>query len=74
MDLSTLGLFVQTIGAGLLTLVFLYLARGDGNRVLRAAGWAWLFLFLGLFCLLASAEIKPEYATSAYQYFKILYS
>lgn len=73
MDLSTLGLFVQTIGAGLLTLVFLYLARGDGNRVLRAAGWAWLFLFLGLFCLLASAEIKPEYATSAYQYFKILY-
>jgi diguanylate cyclase (GGDEF)-like protein len=73
MDLPTLGLFVQTIGAGLLTLVFLYLARGDGNRVLRAAGWAWLFLFLALSSLLLSTEVRPDYATAAYQYFKILY-
>ena len=73
MDLSTLGLFVQTIGAGLLTLVFLYLARGDGNRVLRAAGWAWLFLFIGLFCLLASGELNVTAGPIAYQYFKILY-
>ena len=43
MDLPTLGLFVQTIGAGLLTLVFLYLARGDGNRVARArAEWVYV--------------------------------
>ena len=77
MDLSTLGLFVQTIGAGLLTLVFLYLARGDGNRVLRAAGWAWLFLFIGLFALLAGSEMNLPAGLPAgpiaYQYFKILY-
>jgi diguanylate cyclase (GGDEF)-like protein len=73
MDLSTLGLFVQTIGAGLLTLVFLYLARGDGNRVLRAAGWAWLCLFIGLFAILAGGEMNVPAGTIAYQYFKILY-
>ena len=73
MDPSTLGLFVQTIGAGLLTLVFLYLARGDGNRVLRAAGWAWLFRFLALFSLLAGGEFNVPIGTMAYQYFKILY-
>ena len=48
MELSLLGLVVQTVGAGLLSLIFLYLSRGKGNRVLQAAGVGWLFLFVSL--------------------------
>jgi len=48
MELSTLGILVQTVGAALLSLVLFYLSRGNGNRVLKAAGFAWLFLFLSL--------------------------
>ena len=73
MDLSLLGLFVQTVGAGLLTLVFLYLSRGGGNRVLKAAGISYLFLFISLFSLLASGEMSIPYGNLPYQYFKILY-
>lgn len=73
MDLSNLGLFVQTVGAGLLTLVFFYLSRGDGSRVLKAAGFAWLFLFIALLSLLATGQLKLAYGTLPYQYFKILF-
>ncbi|HEY6050502.1 MAG TPA: GGDEF domain-containing protein [Thermoanaerobaculia bacterium] len=73
MDLSNLGLFVQTVGAGLLTLVFFYLSRGDGSRVLKAAGFAWLFLFIALLSLLATAYLKLAYGNLPYQYFKLLF-
>ena len=52
MDFSNLGLGVQTVGAGLLCAIFLYLSRGKGNRVLQAAGVAWCFLFLSLLGLM----------------------
>ena len=48
MSLSTLGLFVQTAGVGLLALIFLYVSRENRDRVLQAMGYAWLFLFLSL--------------------------
>ena len=47
-ELQYVGLVVQTVGAGLLAVIFLYLSRGKGNRVLEAAGFGWLFLFLSL--------------------------
>jgi hypothetical protein len=72
MSLSNLGLFVQTVGAGLLAVIFLYLSRGKGNRVLNAAGFGWLFLFISLSSLLVSNEIAIPFATLPYQYFKIL--
>jgi diguanylate cyclase (GGDEF)-like protein len=72
MSLSTLGLFVQTVGAGLLAVIFLYLSRGKGNRVLNAAGFGWLFLFISLSSLLVSNEVAIPFATLPYQYFKIL--
>jgi diguanylate cyclase (GGDEF)-like protein len=73
LELSTLGLFVQTVGAGLLALIFLYLSRGKGNGVLNAAGYGWLFLFLGLIAHLVSMEIALPFPNLAYEYFKILY-
>ena len=57
MSLSTLGLVVQTVGAGLLALIFLYLSRDNGNRVLRAAGIGWLMLFFALLSLIAGFEL-----------------
>jgi len=44
LELSTLGLLVQTIGAFLLAVILLYLSRGKGNRVLMAAAWGFVFL------------------------------
>ncbi len=73
MDLSTLGLFVQTVGAGLLALIFLYLSRGKRNGVLKAAGFGWLFLFIALGTLLVSHEIVFPFSNLPYEYFKILY-
>lgn len=73
MDLSTLGLLIESAGAGLLALVFLYLSRGKENRVLRAAGYAWLFLFLALFALLVCGNLELPFRNFPYQYFKILY-
>jgi diguanylate cyclase (GGDEF)-like protein len=73
MDLSILGTFVQTVGAGLLAVIFLYLSRGKGNRVLNAAGWAWLFLFLSLVSMLVAFEWTFPFANLPYQYFKVLY-
>lgn len=72
MELSTLGLFVQTVGAGLLALIFLYLSRGKGNGVLNAAGYGWLFLFVSLGSLLVANEMSVPLGNLPYQYFKIL--
>jgi len=69
----TLGLFVQTVGAGLLALIFLYLSRGHGNRVLNAAGYGWLFLFLALGSLIISNGIHIPFGNLPFEYFKILY-
>jgi diguanylate cyclase (GGDEF)-like protein len=73
MDLSTLGLFVQTAGVGLLALIFLYTSRESGSRVLQAMGYAWLFLFLALLALAAFTEINIPFGNFPYQYLKILY-
>ncbi len=72
MDLSTLGLLLQTAGAGLLAVMFLYLSRGKGDRVLKAGGYAWLFLFLSLLSLLGSTPLTIPFRNVPYQYFKIL--
>ncbi len=73
MQISSLGLIVQTVGAGLLALIFLYLSRDNGNRVLRAAGVGWLFLFAALLALFLGNELVLPYATGPYQLFKLLY-
>jgi diguanylate cyclase (GGDEF)-like protein len=73
MLLSTLGLVVQTVGAGLLALIFLYLSRDNGNRVLHAAGVGWLMLFLALVSLFLGLDLVLPYANFPYQVFKILY-
>jgi diguanylate cyclase (GGDEF)-like protein len=73
MELSFLGPVVQAVGAGLLAVIFLYLSRGKGNRVLEGAGFGWLFLFLSLlaFILLKRWDIAVE--KELFQYFRILY-
>src|SRR5712691_11225358 len=73
MSLSTLGLVVQTVGAGLLALIFLYLSRDNGNRLLRAAGIGWLMLFFALLSLFVAEELTLPFPTFPYQLFKILY-
>src|SRR6185369_2715647 len=73
MELSLLGLVVQAVGAGLLSLIFFYLSRGKGNRVLQAAGVAWLFLFASLFLLAVLGHNNLPLSRQSYQYFKILY-
>jgi len=73
MQIASLGLIVQTVGAGLLALIFLYLSRDNGSRVLRAAGVGWLFLFAALLALFLGNELVLPYATGPYQLFKILY-
>jgi diguanylate cyclase (GGDEF)-like protein len=47
-ELQKVGLAVQAVGAGLLSAILLYLSRGKGSRVLQAAGFAFLFLFVGI--------------------------
>ncbi len=73
MELSNLGLLVQAVGAGLLALIFLYLSRGNANRVLQAAGVGWLFLFLALLSLFLDHYLRLPFGRVPYQYFKILY-
>jgi diguanylate cyclase (GGDEF)-like protein len=73
MQISSLGLIVQTVGAGLLALIFLYLSRDNSSRVLRSAGVGWLFLFSALLALFLGGEMALPYATAPYQLFKILY-
>src|SRR4030081_2034530 len=69
----TLGLFVQTVGAGLLALIFLSLSRGHGHRVLNAAGYGRPFLFLALGPLIISNAIHSPFGNLPFEYFKILY-
>ena len=73
MDLSTLGLIVQTAGVGLLALIFLYISRENRGRVLQAMGYGWLFLFLSLLYLAIFAEIEIPFGNFPYQYLKVLY-
>ena len=73
MQLSTLGLFVQTAGVGLLALIFLYISGQNDNRVLKAAGYAWLFLFLALLSLVAFTEVDIPFGNYPYQFLKVLY-
>jgi diguanylate cyclase (GGDEF)-like protein len=73
MELSLLGLVVQAVGAGLLSLIFFYLSRGKGHRVLQAAGVAWLFLFVSLLLLAILGSSGDAVSRQAYQYFKLLY-
>ena len=72
MELWLPGLGVQTVGAALLSAIFLYLSRGRGNRVLQAAGIAWCFLFLSVLSLLLLRNASP-WDRQFFQYFKILY-
>jgi len=73
MQFSTLGLFVQAAGVGLLALIFLYVSRESRDRVLQAMGYAWLFLFLSLAALLASSHFNVPFGNFPYQYLKLLY-
>ena len=73
MLLSSLGPAVQAVGAGLLALIFLYLSRGKGNRVLGAAGLAWLFLFAALVSGILLRRAGIPYDREALQYFKLLF-
>lgn len=73
MELSNLGLLVQTIGAFLLAVILLYLSRGKGNRVLKAAGLAYLFLFLSLVALFAALDLRATLGNVPYLYLKVLY-
>ena len=72
LELSSLGTLVQTVGAILLALTFFYLSRASGSRILRAAGWGWLFLFLSLASLIAAMRYELPYDKLPYQYFKLL--
>jgi diguanylate cyclase (GGDEF)-like protein len=72
MELSRLGLLVQTIGALLLAVILLYLSRGKGNRVLKAAGLAYVFLFLSLVALRISFDLVTTLGNVPYLYLKIL--
>jgi diguanylate cyclase (GGDEF)-like protein len=73
MTLSTLGLFVQTAGVGLLALIFLHISRENRGRMLRAMGYGWLFLFLALLSLAVFADLDIPFANFPFQYLKILY-
>ena len=73
MDLSTLGLFVQTAGVGLLALIFLFISRENRGRVLQAMGYGWLFLFLALLSLAVFADLDIPFGNFPYQYLKVLY-
>lgn len=73
MDLWLVGLGVQTVGAAVLSAIFLYLSRGRGNRVLQAAGIAWFFLFLSVLSLLLLPRLHVSWDRQLFQYFKILY-
>ncbi len=73
MELSVLGTLVQTVGAVLLALTFFYLSRASGSRVLKAAAWGWLFLFLALASLIVSIQLNFPFEKLPYQYFKLLY-
>jgi diguanylate cyclase (GGDEF)-like protein len=70
LELSHVGLAVQTVGTALLAAILIYLSRGKGSRVLQAAGLAWLFL---LASLLALAPAGYDFQRALYQYWTLLY-
>src|SRR5262245_16307822 len=73
MELSSVGPVVQAVGAGLLAVIFLYLSRGKGNRVLGAAGVGWLFLFAAMTSAIVLHRSGVRYEREALQYFKLLF-
>jgi diguanylate cyclase (GGDEF)-like protein len=73
MEQLLVGLGVQTVGAALLCAILLYLSRGKGSRVLQAAGFAWLFLFVSLLSLSAMTAFGLPHSLEAYQYWKFLF-
>jgi diguanylate cyclase (GGDEF)-like protein len=73
MEQLLVGLAVQTVGAGLLSAILLYLSRGKGSRVLQAAGLAWLFLFASRLSLSAMTALRLPHSLEAYQYWRILF-
>ena len=73
MELSSVGPVVQAVGAGLLAVIFLYLSRGKGNRVLGAAGLGWLFLFAAMTSAIVLHRVGLRYDREALQYFKLLF-
>jgi diguanylate cyclase len=72
-ELSVLGLLVQTVGAALLASVLLHLSRGNRHPALKAAGYAWVFLFLSLAARLVSLDVVLPYENVPFQYFKQLF-
>ena len=73
MELSSVGPVVQAVGAGLLAVIFLYLSRGKGNRVLGAAGVGWLFLFAAMTSALVFRRFGVRFEREILQYFKLLF-
>ncbi len=73
MELSSVGPVVQAVGAGLLAVIFLYLSRGKGNRVLGAAGVGWLFLFAAMTSALAFHSFGVRFEREILLYFKLLF-
>ena len=73
MEQVLVGLAVQTVGAGLLSAILLYLSRGKGSRVLQAAGVAWLFLFLSQLSLVAMTLLGVPHSLEAFEYWNILF-
>jgi diguanylate cyclase (GGDEF)-like protein len=73
LNLSLVGLAVQTVGTALLASILLYLSRGKGSPVLQAAGIAWIFLFAALGSLLFLTVSGFAYRLEVYQYWKFLY-
>jgi Na+-transporting methylmalonyl-CoA/oxaloacetate decarboxylase beta subunit len=73
LELSLVGLGVQTVGTVLLAAILVYLSRGKGSPVLQAAGVAWLFLLAALASLLLLTLAGLDYRLEVYQYWKLLY-
>ena len=73
MELSSVGPVVQAVGAGLLAVIFLYLSRGKGNRVLGAAGVGWLFLFAAMTSALVFHRFGVRFEREILLYFKLLF-
>jgi diguanylate cyclase (GGDEF)-like protein len=73
MEQVLVGLAVQTVGAVLLSAILLYLSRGKGSRVLQAAGFAWLFLFVSLLALLSMTHFEVPRSLEVFQYWSFLF-
>jgi len=72
MPLSLIGLVVHAAGAALLSIIFLYLSRGRGQRVLQAAGVGWLLLFVSLLGQLVLDAARSPIAPVVSEYLKFL--